>query len=70
MKIKLFLESKELETEQTLTGTLEKELYMLLNTEAKTSQLFGEESQQAMEMVVPFLLDLQRIYHQRQLVLP
>jgi hypothetical protein len=61
---------KELEIEQILTGTLEKELYMLLNMAAKTSQLFGEESLQATETVVLFSPDSLRIYHQKLLVQP
>jgi hypothetical protein len=66
-KIKLSLESKELETELILIGISERELYMLLSMEAKTLQPFGEESLPVTVMEEPFLLDLPKTYHQRLL---
>jgi hypothetical protein len=66
-KIKLFLELKELEIEQIQIGTLEKELFMLLSTEAKISPLFGEELPLAMVTEELFLPDSLRTYHQRLL---
>jgi hypothetical protein len=66
-KIKLFLESKELEIELILIGISERELFMLLNMEARISQPFGEELLPVMVMEEPFLLDSPKTYHQRLL---